>query len=131
MRLLVCGGRDFVHQERVFAALDLLHHVRPITLLIYGDAPGADRLAAKWAEWRAIPRAPYPAQWDRYGNRAGIIRNQAMITDGKPDGVCAFPGGVGTADMVSRALEAGLRVWHPYPQMKKDPRRRWRPSGDR
>ena len=55
----------------------------------------------------------YPAQWDVYGRRAGPIRNQEMIDEGKPDGVVAFPGGKGTADMVRRAEAAGLKVWFP------------------
>ena len=31
-----------------------------------------------------------------------------MLDEGKPDLVIAFPGGRGTFDMVSRAIEAGL-----------------------
>ena len=30
--------------------------------------------------------------------------------EGKPDLVVAFPGGVGTADMISRAMKAGIKV---------------------
>jgi hypothetical protein len=33
-----------------------------------------------------------------------------MIDEGKPDLVIAFPGGRGAADMVSRAIKAGIRV---------------------
>ena len=33
-----------------------------------------------------------------------------------PDGLIAFPGGSGTADMVARARAAGVTVWvPPYP----------------
>lgn len=131
MRLLVCGGRDYTDQERMFAALDLLHQQKPVTVLIHGAAPGADRLAAKWAEWKAIRREPYPADWDRYGNKAGPIRNQTMLEIGQPHAVVAFPGGVGTADMIVRAMKAGLKVWQPYPQTKKGPRQPWGLSGGR
>jgi len=41
-----------------------------------------------------------------------------MIDDGKPDGVVAFPGGTGTADMIRRAKKAGLKVWEPYPHLR-------------
>jgi hypothetical protein len=44
------------------------------------------------------------------GKAAGPIRNQRMIDEGKPDLVIAFPGGRGTADMVSRAKKAGIPV---------------------
>jgi hypothetical protein len=33
-----------------------------------------------------------------------------MINEGKPDLVIAFPGGKGTADMVARAAQAGIKV---------------------
>lgn len=33
-----------------------------------------------------------------------------MIDEGKPDLVVAFPGGRGTADMVNKALAAGIKV---------------------
>jgi predicted Rossmann-fold nucleotide-binding protein len=36
------------------------------------------------------------------------------MLDMKPDGVVAFPGGDGTADMVRRARAAGVKVWEPY-----------------
>lgn len=38
-----------------------------------------------------------------------------MIFEGKPDLVVAFPGGAGTADMVSRARRAGIDVLEPAP----------------
>ena len=52
----------------------------------------------------------YPANWEEFGKRAGLIRNARMLTEGKPERVLAFPGGRGTADMVSRAREAGVEV---------------------
>lgn len=137
MRILVCGGRDFTDHVRVFAALDRLHAKHPITVLIHGAAPGVDRLASRWAKWRGIEVEPYPADWDKHRTAAGPIRNQRMLDHSNPDAVVAFPGGVGTADMVTRAVKAGLgsRIWFPYGeraiQTKKDPRRPWRPSGGR
>ena len=39
------------------------------------------------------------------------MRNQRMIAEGAaPDFVIAFPGGLGTADMVERAKAAGVEV---------------------
>jgi hypothetical protein len=52
----------------------------------------------------------FPAQWDRYGEAAGPIRNAWMLEFGKPDLVVAFPGGRGTADMISKARKAGIEV---------------------
>jgi hypothetical protein len=57
-----------------------------------------------------IPCSVYMADWDGLGRKAGPIRNQRMLDEGKPDLVIAFPGGRGTADMVRRAREAGVEV---------------------
>src|SRR5262249_16770583 len=46
-------------------------------------------------------------EWDELGKKAGPLRNQRMLDEGKPDLVVAFPGGGGTKDMVRRAVQAG------------------------
>ena len=51
-----------------------------------------------------------PADWTKHGKAAGPIRNQKML-DECPDLVVAFPGGKGTADMVRRAMKAGIDCW--------------------
>lgn len=113
MRIIVCGGRNYYNRAVVFAALDKLHASRGVEFLIQGVGNGADYLAWQWAEARGVPCGSYPAYWDEHGKRAGPIRNQEMVDEGRPDGVVAFPGGKGTADMVRRAEAAGLKVWFP------------------
>jgi hypothetical protein len=69
---------------------------------------------AKPAGWcRGVPRKPYEVtqgEWDELGKKAGPLRNQRMLDEGKPDLVVAFPGGGGTKDMVRRAVKAGVSV---------------------
>ena len=108
MRVLVCGGRDYADMDRVREALDGLDPAPEY--LIEGGARGADRLAKGWAHMRGVPVLTYPAKWDEFGKRAGILRNAEMLEHGKPDLVVAFPGGRGTADMVQRAERAGVPV---------------------
>jgi ribA/ribD-fused uncharacterized protein len=108
MRLLVCGGRNFDDQSFVFSALDRVHAERPITVLISGNAPGADTLAERWAHETNIPIETFPAEWSVYGKVAGKVRNEEMLVRGKPNEVLAFPGGTGTADMVRRAEKASV-----------------------
>ena len=105
-RVLVCGGRDYDDRDRVFSELDAL---QPIRMVIHGNARGADTLAQAWCLSRRVQAAACPAQWSKYGKRAGPMRNEAMLGH-SPDLVLAFPGGRGTADMVSRARKAGVRV---------------------
>lgn len=113
MIFLVCGGRDFDDKRGLEDALDRLHAKVNVTKIISGAANGADRMATNWAWTRGIAWQEFPADWDNHGKAAGPIRNQQMLDEGKPDGVVAFPGGKGTADMIKRAYAAGVTVWEP------------------
>lgn len=108
MRLLVCGGRDFADAARMRILLDRLHAANRFTLLIHGGARGADRLSGEWALSVGLPVEIYYAHWDRLGKAAGHERNARMLSQGRPELVVAFPGGKGTADMVSRSRNAGV-----------------------
>jgi len=110
VRLLVCGGRDYNDEREAFRVLDAIMLEQPVTMVVQGGARGADLLGRTWAERRLIPFSEYPADWNRHGKGAGPRRNQQMLDDGKPDLVVAFYGGVGTADMVRRAIDAGVPV---------------------
>jgi len=110
MKVLVCGGRRYTDQTFAFAVLDRVHVKRPITLIIEGGATGADRFAREWAIARGVRYQTFEANWQRYGNRAGPVRNHTMLREGKPDFVVAFAGGSGTAHMVRIAKEASTRV---------------------
>lgn len=110
MKLLVCGGRDYDDWDTVCDELTWLMGDHPIDLIIHGAAKGADSLAEEFAKASGIASRPFPANWKKHGRRAGPIRNQQMLDEGKPDLVVAFPGGRGTADMIARAKAAGIEV---------------------
>ncbi|BCP56271.1 hypothetical protein K32_48880 [Kaistia sp. 32K] len=112
MKLLVCGGRDFMDRNIVFEVLDGVHAKRRIEVIIHGCARGADRLAGQWAKARGVLCAEVEAHWAAHGKGAGPRRNRAMLSLG-PDGVVAFPGGDGTLNMIRIAEEAGIKVWLP------------------
>lgn len=109
MRVLVCGGRDFNDYEKMEWALSPFLNPE-VTTIIHGAARGADSLAGRWAEEHGVPVEVYPADWDKYGKRAGYIRNVQMLNEGKPDVVLAMPGGKGTEMMVMLAEKAGVEV---------------------
>lgn len=111
MRLLVCGGRKYRDRQRMFQILDQINNDGVhVSVVIEGEADGADLLSALWASARGIAIEPYPADWVQHGLSAGPRRNRQMLIEGKPDLVVAFPGGSGTADMVAQARKAGVRV---------------------
>src|SRR5574343_1166770 len=109
LRVLVTGGRDFDDRWRVFDVLDAIHRgpFGPIRVLVSGHARGADTLAEDWATTRGVTVERHPADWDRHGRRAGILRNVAML-DTRPDRVVVFPGGRGTAHCAGEARARGL-----------------------
>jgi hypothetical protein len=132
-RMLVCGGRMYgllprdtlPHEEarerarvdrqvaHLNARLDEIHDTRGVSLLIHGDAMGADKLAMWWARRRRVPVLGFPIsrdEWARWGGSAGPIRNERMLVEGKPDLVVVFNGERGTEDMMQRALAAGIEV---------------------
>lgn len=108
MRILVCGGRDY-NDDRTFRNV-LAKYYHKDMVIIQGDARGADYLAKTYAKDFGVECESFPADWNKYGKRAGYIRNVQMLNEGKPDLVIAFPGGKGTAMMVNLAEKAGVEV---------------------
>jgi hypothetical protein len=108
MRILVCGGRTFTDKQLFLQKMAEIEQkygpFRPTaTVIINGGARGADTLAAEYGYSRCFAVRTFHADWAKFGKRAGGLRNQQMLDEAKPDLVIAFPGGVGTADMVARA----------------------------
>ena len=105
MKVLVCGGRDFGDEVYVFEVLKNY----PITFLISGGARGVDSFAYNYAVKNNIDHKIINAEWDKYGKKAGYLRNIAMA-DENPDLVIAFPGGKGTSMMKKIAKERNISV---------------------
>lgn len=113
MRVLVCGDRNWYDQALIDTALDALHASSkgPISVIIEGEARGADKMGRSWAERRNVLCLPFPADWRRYGKAAGHVRNKQQFDEGKPDLVLAFhddiAGSKGTKHMVNYAKSQG------------------------
>jgi len=109
-RVLICGTRDGLHDDGVILLRQRLHELS-LCVVIEGGARGVDRQARDLAQAIGLTVETYPAHWDKYGRRAGSIRNQEMLDSGIHL-VIAFPGleSRGTWDMVRRAEKAGVPV---------------------
>jgi hypothetical protein len=126
-RVLICGGRMYGNvppdqtddpeaiakamRERALlkARLDHYNERRGFSVLIHGGAMGADYHAKWWAIRQRLPVVEIKADWT-LGKKAGPLRNQRLIEEGRPDLAIAFPGGKGTADMVTRLRIAGIET---------------------
>ncbi len=75
MRVIVCGSRTWKDADKIRERLAKLPER---TLIVHGDALGADNLAASEAALMGLLLEPHPAYWKRHGKRAGIIRNEEM-----------------------------------------------------
>jgi hypothetical protein len=106
MRVLVCGGRDYTNKRKVW---HWIGNMAP-GVVITGCANGADALAREYARTMNVPLEVFYADWDKHGRAAGPMRNERMLEKGRPNMVLAFPGGMGTRDMVQRAMAAGIPV---------------------
>lgn len=111
---IVCGGRDYDRANRVAQVLDAAIERMGLWCIIQGEATGADALAKEWAISRtSISMICVPADWDA-GKSAGPARNALMlrILQGHEGdkAVIGFPGSSGTANMLSQARGAGIRI---------------------
>lgn len=108
MRVLVTGSRQWNDAR---AIMDRLADYPPGTVLVHGDARGADRMAQRIGQDLGLVDEPHPADWTQYGKAAGRIRNAEMVRAGA-DICIAFPlpDSVGTWDCVRRAKTAGIPV---------------------
>jgi hypothetical protein len=116
MKILVCGSRTWTAQTPIYRELRAL----PIgTIVVHGAARGADSIAANLATQMGFIVRPYPADWERYGTRAGPIRNSEILVkehlEHEPINlVLAFALGLdqrsGTSDMVRKAVRVGIEV---------------------
>ena len=104
--VIVTGGRDYRDWEKVQKVLGLLD----IGLIVQGGATGADHLAAKYAALKQIFLIQVDADWIKHGRAAGPIRNAEMLALYPDAIVVAFPGGIGTANCVQKAIELGHTV---------------------
>lgn len=99
LKVIIAGSRTF--NDYKFFEKELNIRIPPfIEEIVSGDAKGPDKFAIKWAEEHGYPVKHFPAQWDKYGKAAGMIRNHEM--GNYADSLIAFWDGKshGTKDMI-------------------------------
>ena len=107
MRVLITGSRTWDDYSIIFEALKEYgsNHV-----LVSGNCPmGADFLCEKAAEELGWDVELFPANWEKYGKRAGFLRNSEMV-ETSPDICLGFVHNKskGAAMTVRLAKQAGV-----------------------
>jgi len=113
MRTIIAGSRNVTCYQTVLKAIRKaveFSQIRP-TCIISGGANGVDKLGEKFSKEFGFPLEIHKAEWDKYGKRAGYIRNEEMakvsdaliaIWDGKSSG---------TQHMINLAKKYGVKTY--------------------
>lgn len=83
-KIIINGSRDFNNYTYLRLMLKeyiMTNQINPELIeIISGGAKGADTLAIKFAKEYNLNYKVMNADWNKYGKRAGIIRNAEMLT---------------------------------------------------
>lgn len=111
-KIIICGDRNYTNRDKIYITMISLLCDEEF-LLIEGGATGADSLAKDCAIQIGIPYKEFPADWNKYGKRAGPIRNKQML-DENPEAIYAFhddfKNSRGTKNMVGLADKKGIKT---------------------
>jgi hypothetical protein len=121
-RVIIAGGRDFNNWEFLRENVTYYTFLMPTDEIEIvsgkqmsvdketGEMYGADFLGERYAKEYSIPIKPFPANWSKYGNAAGLIRNKEMAAYSTH--LIAFWDGKskGTKNMIDEARAAGLKI---------------------
>jgi len=77
MKLAVVGCRDFTRYGYIRRVLSK----HPCTHIVSGGARGVDSLAKQYADENNIVPIVFKAEWDKYGKKAGFIRNELIVKE--------------------------------------------------
>jgi len=98
MKVIIAGSRSITDIEEVASAIySMLIEKRLLSIdeVVSGGAKGVDELGERWAADTGLDCKVFPANWDKHGRSAGILRNIEMadyadaliaIWDGKSKG---------------------------------------------
>jgi len=76
----IVGSRDFTNYEFVSKEINkYLQTFKEEITIVSGDCRGIDFLVQRYSKEFNIPFIKHVAQWDKYGKRAGPIRNKQIV----------------------------------------------------
>ena len=110
MRVIIAGSRNFADYHLLKTSCDSILKEISVSEIVSGTSYGADRLGERYASEKGYSLKQFPADWGRYGKKAGYLRNDEMAS--YADILIAFWDGAskGTALMIECAARKGLTI---------------------
>ncbi len=105
--ITIIAGCRYLHDVDLVKEAVRLSGIK-ISQVVSGNANGIDRAGELYALIQGIPLRTFPANWNKYGRKAGLVRNKEMaeyaqaliaIWDGESPG---------TRHMINQAFNHGL-----------------------
>lgn len=108
MKIGIIGSREFDNYTQVKDVMN--EYVDKVEVIVSGGAKGADMLGEMWAKENNKETLIFLPEWDKYGKRAGFIRNQDIVKNSNL--VIAFWNGVskGTKSSIDLCAKFGIPV---------------------
>ena len=76
MKTIIAGSRTIQNYSLIEESVKACGW--KITEVVNGLARGVDALGGRWAKEHDVSIKEFPADWDKYGKRAGFLRNEQM-----------------------------------------------------
>jgi len=110
MKVIIAGSRTFSDYNFLRTNCDRLLSQFSNIEIVSGTAQGADQLGERYARDRGYSVKQFPANWDKFGKKAGYLRNDEMAQ--YADWLIAFWDGKsrGTKHMIDLGNKMGLNV---------------------
>lgn len=130
VKLGVVGPRDFTNESLITDYLRTLIDFYDVRYIVsggknyYNGIPtGVDTFAEIFADTYQFDKIIYPANWNKYGKKAGPMRNTKIAKTSTIVFACEWRGSTGTLDTMTKAfylikpvllgLDGVINTWQP------------------
>ena len=107
--MAVTGSKPVENAQTICTALDHVHGKYPDMVLVHGGGPGAEKIAARWAESKGVHQVVCRPDWNTHGRAAPFRRNDQLLKL-LPKGLIGFPGSGVSENLLDKATQLGIPV---------------------
>ncbi len=107
MKVIIAGDREFTDYLLLYNWVHAVNKMWAISEVVSGGARGTDKMGERWAKEHGTPVKVFPADWKRYGNTAGPLRNAQMGDYGHALLAFVAPSSKGTVNMMKIMRDFG------------------------